>query len=122
MNSFLSYVRLRLSVAAMVLFICVVHSASAQVAQNVADAEGVFQRVVDLIFVPMYKLALGVTSLYFFYGVANFVMYMNDPEKKNLGKQHLLWGSVGMFIILSIGGIISILGGLFGGLVNVFEG
>lgn len=99
-----------------------VSAVSAQSAATIAASNDVFQRVVDLIFLPMYKLALAITALYFFYGIANFVYFMNDPEKKNLGKQHLLWGSIGMFIILSIGGIISILGGLFGGLVNAFGG
>jgi predicted membrane protein len=103
------------------LFLCASNT-FAQSAATIASSNDVFQRVVDLIFVPMYKLALAITALYFFYGIAHFMYYMNDPEKKNLGKQHLLWGSIGMFIILSIGGIISILGGLFGGLTNAFGG
>lgn len=82
-----------------------------------ANGELVLQKVVSEIFSPLYQLAVGIALVYFFYGVAKFIYDMNDPEKKNFGKSHLLWGLVGLFIIFSVGGIIegsnSILGGMF---------
>ena len=68
--------------------------------------EQVLQNVVTEIFNPLYKLAVGIAILYFLYGVFKFILDMNDPEKKNFGKSHLLWGTVGLFIILSVGGIL----------------
>ena len=42
---------------------------------------------------------------------------MNDAEKMNTGKRHLIYGTIGLFIILSVGGILelfnSVLGGMF---------
>ena len=78
--------------------------------------EQVLQNVVTEIFNPLYQLAVGLAALYFFYGVFKFVVDMNDPQKKNFGKSHLLWGLVGLFIILSVGGIISFLNETFGGM------
>ncbi len=68
--------------------------------------EQVLQNVVTEIFNPLYKLAVGIAILYFLYGVFRFILDMNEPEKKNFGKSHLLWGTVGLFIILSVGGIL----------------
>lgn len=81
------------------------------------DGEQVLGRVVTEVFSPLYQAVAGVAFLYFLYGVVMFIINMNDPEKKNTGKQHLLWGTIGLFIILSVGGILqlfnSILGGMF---------
>jgi hypothetical protein len=76
--------------------------------------EQVLQNVVTEIFNPLYKLAVGVALLYFFYGVFKFIVDMNDPEKKNFGKSHLLWGLVGLLIIFSVGGILKFFSDMFG--------
>lgn len=78
--------------------------------------EQVLQNVVTEIFNPMYKLAVALAALYFFYGVFKFIVDMNDPEKKNFGKSHLLWGLVGLLIILSVGGILRFFSEMFGGM------
>jgi hypothetical protein len=43
---------------------------------------------------------------------------MNDPDKKNTGKAHLLWGLVGLIIIFSVGGILAILNKTVGGMFS----
>jgi hypothetical protein len=80
------------------------------------DGDAVLQKVVQEVFSPLYQLVAGIAFLYFLYGVFMFIVNMNDPEKKNLGKQHLLWGTVGLFIILSVGGIMMVFNNIFGGL------
>jgi hypothetical protein len=78
--------------------------------------EQVLQNVITEIFNPMYQLAVAIATLYFFYGVFKFIVDMNDPEKKNFGKSHLLYGLIGLFIILSVGGILKFFNGMFGGM------
>ena len=78
------------------------------------NGEQVLQNVITEIFNPLYKLAVALAFLYFLYGVFKFIVDMNDPQKKNFGKSHLLWGLVGLFIILSVGGILSIFRSVFG--------
>ena len=80
------------------------------------NGDQILQNVISEIFSPLYKLAVGVAILYFLYGVFKFVVDMNDPEKKNFGKSHLLWGLIGLFIILSVGGIIKFFNDVFGGM------
>lgn len=83
---------------------------------TILDGETVFQNVVTTIFTPLYQLAVALAVIYFLYGAAKFVYDLNDPEKKTFGKSHLLWGMVGLFIILSIGGILPIINGILGGM------
>jgi hypothetical protein len=80
------------------------------------NGEQVLQNVIIEIFNPMYKLAVALAILYFLYGVFKFIIDMNDPEKKNFGKSHLLWGLVGLLIILSVGGILRLFNDMFGGM------
>lgn len=86
-------------------------------AQTILDGETVFAKVVENIFSPLYQLMVGLAICYFLYGVVKFIIDIRNPEKKTTGKSHLVWGMVGLFIILSIGGILptinSVLGGMF---------
>ena len=78
--------------------------------------EQILQNVVTEIFSPLYKLAVALAVLYFLYGVLKFIIDLNDPQKKNTGKEHLLWGLIGLFIILSVGGILKLFNDVFGGM------
>ncbi len=80
------------------------------------DGEQVLQSVIANVFSPLYQLAVGISFIYFLYGVFRFIIDMNDPERKNIGKGHLLWGTVGLFIIFSVGGILRLYNDIFGGL------
>lgn len=80
------------------------------------SGEQILSNVVTEIFSPLYQAAVGVAILYFLYGVAKYVLDLNNPEKQTFGKSHLLWGMVGLFIILSVGGILSALNESLGGM------
>jgi hypothetical protein len=73
----------------------------------------ILTNVVTEILNPLYQAVVGVAILYFLYGVAKYVMDLNNPEKQTYGKSHLLWGTVGLFIILSVGGILKMFQGVF---------
>ncbi len=77
--------------------------------------EQILENVVSEIFSPLYQLAVALAILYFLYGVFKFIVDMNDPEKKNFGKSHLLYGLIGLFIILSVGGVLRFFSDIFGG-------
>ena len=81
------------------------------------NGEEVLANIVNEIFSPLYALAAACAFVYFLFGVTRFIIDMNDPERKNIGKSHLLYGTIGLFIIFSVGGILQwfndTLGGLF---------
>ncbi len=76
----------------------------------------IFQGIVTELLSPLYQLVAVCAVVYFLYGVFMFIKNMNDPDKKNIGKSHLLWGMVGLFIIFSVGGILKVFNTIFGGM------
>lgn len=80
------------------------------------DGDAFLGRVITELFSPLYQLSVGLAFLYFLYGGLMFIVNMNDPDKKNAGKRHLLYGTIGLFIILSVGGILKIFNDVFNGM------
>lgn len=80
------------------------------------NPDDVLQKVITEVFSPLYQLAVGIAIIYFLYGGFMFILNMNDPDKKNMGKQHLLYGTIGLFIILSVSGILQVFNSIFDGM------
>lgn len=54
-------------------------------------------------------LLLGLAAVYFLYGVYEFIANFESEEKRAAGRQHMLWGVIGLFIIISVFGIIHLI-------------
>ena len=52
--------------------------------------------------------------LYFLYGVYEMVRGADDETARATGRQHILWGLVGMFIMISFWGIMNLICGTIG--------
>ena len=82
------------------------------------DGEAILGKIVGEFLSPLYKLVVAFAFLYFLFGVVKFIININDPEKKNLGKSHMLYGLIGLFIIFSIGGILEFLNSTLSGMFS----
>jgi Type IV secretion system pilin len=80
------------------------------------NGDQVLEKVITEVFSPLYAFVTAIAFLYFMYGVVMFIINMNDPEKRNIGKSHLLYGVIGLFIILSVGGILKFFNEIFDGM------
>ena len=80
------------------------------------EGEAILEKIVSEFLSPMYKAVVAFAFLYFLYGVVMFIININDPEKKNLGKSHMLYGLLGLFILFSIGGILEVLNNVLSGM------
>ncbi len=49
--------------------------------------------------------------LYFFYGVWELVRGAESEEARATGRQHIMWGVIGMFIMISFWGIMNLICG-----------
>ncbi len=58
----------------------------------------------------LFALAL----LFFFWGLALFILSAGNEEKRERGKKIMLWGIVALFVMTGIWGIIEILQNVFG--------
>jgi len=60
------------------------------------------------------KVLIMFALLVFLWGIAKFIRSAGNPEAKEEGKQKMIYGVVGLFIIVSIWGLIGILKNTFG--------
>lgn len=67
-----------------------------------------------LILNPLIGLLFALAMLFFFYGVFQFISNDSDSEKKSTGKMHMLWGIVGITIMMGVWTILNIVLGTIG--------
>ena len=70
--------------------------------------EGLFEKAVQLIVNPILQVVFVVAIILFVYGVFEFVRGADNPEVRTQGQQHMLWGLVGLAIMVSVFTIIHI--------------
>jgi len=57
------------------------------------------------------KLLMAVAVLVFFWGLAKFILGSGDPKRIEEGKAIMIWGTLGLFVMVSIWGILGLLYG-----------
>jgi succinate dehydrogenase/fumarate reductase cytochrome b subunit len=80
---------------------------------NVAYAsESIDQFILNLnkfIINPLILLLFALAVAYFVYGVFEFLMNQENDEKKTTGKKHMLWGIVGITIMMGVFAILHLI-------------
>ncbi len=74
----------------------------------------IFSAIINNILQPAIYLLFALALLFFFYGVFEFIKNADSEEGRNTGKNHMIWGIVGIFIMLSAKGIINLILATFG--------
>lgn len=87
----------------------VVHASS-----HTAAAESLLQRIEAAILFPLITLLLALALLLFLWGAFRFILGAGDESARATGKQHMLFGIIGMFIMISALAILRIAAGTFG--------
>jgi len=59
---------------------------------------------------PIISFLFALAMVYFLYGLVNFLMKYDDEEAKKAGKNHMIWGIVGLAIMISVYGLTNLLG------------
>ena len=76
---------------------------------NVADAGSLIINTINNVIVPV---LFAVAFVVFLYGAFDaFILGANDEGKKEHGKNLMLWGLIGFFVMVSIWGLVNILTG-----------
>ncbi len=63
---------------------------------------------------PAIALIFVAGLVVFFWGLVEFLWNRADSDKQEHGKRHMLWGVVGVFIMLSAYGILALFTNAFG--------
>lgn len=77
--------------------------------EPLAQVDTFVDKIVSNIVNPLIGLIFAGALIYFMYGVVEFVLNRDKDEKRTEGKQHMIWGVVGMAIMVSAFGIINLL-------------
>jgi hypothetical protein len=81
----------------------------------IGATDSLLQKAVTYILDPLYRISVVVAFLYFIFGVTYLLFQMNSPDKREQARSHLMYGILGLFIILSVGAIIKFINSLVGG-------
>lgn len=63
---------------------------------------------------PLIGLLFTVAFVIFLWGAVTFIFNSGDTDAQKKGKQHMLWGVIGMFIMVSVVAILRIVLNTFG--------
>jgi hypothetical protein len=74
---------------------------------------GVIRRLQDIINLII-PFIVGLAVLVIIWGVFGYVTSAGDEEKRGEAKQFILWGVIGVFIMVSVWGLVNILVNSFG--------
>ena len=87
--------------------------AFAQVTTGPKTIGGILSSIWQIVtaFIPV---AFGAAVVFFFFGMAKFILHAGDDQQRSEGKQIMLWGIIALFIISSIWGIVYLLANFFG--------
>ena len=69
----------------------------------------IIARVSNYIINPLIALLFALAVVYFIYGVFTYMRGSESEEERTKGGQHILWGAIGMFIMVSVYGIIRLI-------------
>ncbi|NOY35354.1 MAG: hypothetical protein GXP44_00245 [bacterium] len=73
------------------------------------DTNELLAKITDQILNPLIGLVIAVALMIFIWGVIEFIAGAANDEKRSKGKQHMVWGVIGLFIMVSVFGIMQIL-------------
>ena len=71
-------------------------------------------RIYDVIMKPVIWLLFAVAFLMFVYGILQFIRNIDSDSEREIGKRNMIYGVIGMVIMVSVFGIINIIAGTIG--------
>lgn len=77
-------------------------------------AQTLLSKIADLIINPVIILLFAIALCIFLYGVFEFLRKVDDTKAREAGKNHMIWGVVGLFIMMAAYAIINIVVGTLG--------
>ena len=88
--------------------------AYAQEGAHINAAKGVLAKIETVILFPLMSLMVAVALLVFLWGVYEYVAGADDESARTTGKTHMLYGIIGLVVMVSAYAILKIAAGTFG--------
>lgn len=74
-----------------------------------AQATSTIDKITLLIIKPLIVLLFALAVMYFLYGLLKFLQNQENASEKEAGKRHMVWGVIGVTIMMVVGGILNII-------------
>jgi len=74
-----------------------------------ADIDSLVEAINAEIINPIIYFLIVAGVAYFLYGVAVYVMNAGNPEARKKGAKHMIWGIIGIVIMVSVFGIMNLI-------------
>jgi hypothetical protein len=58
---------------------------------------------------PLIYFMIALAFIYFVWGVVEYLMNAENPEARSKGRSHMIWGIVGLSIMIGVFGIIQLI-------------
>jgi len=86
-----------------------VHAAS----EATCVAQGFLDKINDAVFYPLIALLTGVALLVFLWGAFQFIFRADSPGAREAGRDHMIYGVIGLFVMVSALTILTIAANTF---------
>jgi uncharacterized membrane protein YidH (DUF202 family) len=74
-----------------------------------ADLNSFIGSVDTVIINPLIGFLFALAVVYFLYGLLDFMINQDNEEKKTSGKKHMLWGIIGLTIMIGVWTILNLI-------------
>ena len=81
---------------------------------HIAAAQGLLSKIENVILFPLLTLMMSVAFLVFLWGAYEFVANAAEEGARTEGKKHMLYGIIGLLVMLSAYAILKIAAGTIG--------
>ena len=82
---------------------------STKIAYAENSLDGFIRNVNEMIINPLIAFLFALAIAFFLYGVLQFFLNQDNEEAKTKGKSHMIWGVVGITIMMSVFAIMNII-------------
>jgi len=79
-----------------------------------ASVDDTIRKVNKVLINPLITLMFAIAAIYFVYGVFEFIRDSSSADGREKGKQHIIWGLIGMAIMGSVFFIMQLILGTLG--------
>jgi len=77
------------------------------------------EKIFELLVQPFVQLLFFIAFIIFAWGILMMIANAGNEQKRSEGKQHMMWGIVGMLVMITAYGILALLGNTITGFVGV---
>jgi len=74
-----------------------------------AETIPLIEKIKDHIIEPLILLLMGLAFFLFLWGLVEFIRNSDSDEARETGRRHMIWGVIGLFIMISAFGIINVI-------------